>query len=79
MSEHGKATRDAVNKARSDLANTIKKSKKAGGPPHAEVEKARRTFAAGRLAAEIRKTVESAPTLTPAQKDKLAALLRGGA
>lgn len=70
----------SVSKARSDLANEVKKIKKVGGDPSApSVQDARRVLAAEKLAAAIRQTVESAPELTPAMKDRLAALLKGGA
>lgn len=37
---------------------------------------AKRELAAARLAAHIRRTVDAAPPLTPAQRDRLALLLR---
>jgi hypothetical protein len=39
---------------------------------------ARRNFRAERLAAHVTKVVAQAPPLTPAQRDRIAALLRGG-
>lgn len=43
-----------------------------------DVVDARRDLAAERLAEHIRRTVEAAPRLTDAQRDRLALLLRGG-
>ena len=69
-----------MSKARSQLANEVKKIKKAGGDPSSSsVQDARRVLAAEKLTAAIRQTVESAPELTPAMMDRLAALLTGGA
>lgn len=48
------------------------------GDEHAIVE-AGRDLAAAKLEDYIRRTVESAPPLTPEQRDRLAVLLRGGA
>lgn len=39
---------------------------------------ARRDLAAEKLAAYIKRTVDTAPPLTPAQRDKLTLLLQGG-
>ncbi|MDT0353724.1 hypothetical protein [Pseudonocardia charpentierae] len=49
------------------------------GPGAEAVITARRTFDAERLADHIRAVVDAAPPLTPAQRDRLAALLRCGA
>ncbi len=38
-----------------------------------------RNLAAERLAAHVERVVAQAPPLTPAQRDRIAALLRGGA
>jgi hypothetical protein len=40
---------------------------------------ARRNFRAERLAEHVRRVVAAAPPLSAAQRDKIAALLRGGA
>lgn len=47
--------------------------------PHADVTELRRKLKAERLEEHIQQTVESAPQLTPQQRDRLALLLRGGA
>ena len=39
----------------------------------------RRDYAAERLAEYVAKVVDAAPPLTPAQRDRIAVLLRGGA
>jgi len=39
----------------------------------------RRDFAAEKLAEYVKRTVDAAPPLTPAQRDRIAVLLRGGA
>lgn len=43
------------------------------------ISEARRDHAAAKLAAVIQRTVDSAPPLTDAQRDRLALLLRGAA
>lgn len=43
-----------------------------------DVTEARRAHATAKLADYIRKTVDEAPPLTDAQRDRLASLLRGG-
>jgi hypothetical protein len=43
-----------------------------------ELDRERTEYAAERLAAYIEKIVAQAPPLTPAQRDRLALLLRGG-
>jgi hypothetical protein len=42
------------------------------------VEDARRDYAAAKLADYIKRTVDAAPPLSPEQRERLAALLRGG-
>ncbi len=44
-----------------------------------DIEAARRNHAAAKLADYVAKVVAQAPPLTPAQRDRIAALLRGGA
>lgn len=44
----------------------------------ARAEELERDYAAERLADYIKRTVDEAPPLTPAQRDRLAMLLRGG-
>lgn len=46
--------------------------------PQADVTDLRRQLKAERLEDYIKRTVDSAPPLTPEQRDKLALLLRGG-
>jgi len=48
-------------------------------PNSPDVEHAARTLAAEKLAEYVKRTVAAAPPLTPAQRDRIAALLRGGA
>jgi len=49
-------------------------------PEHtARVLGLRRDYAAGKLAAYVAEVVAKAPPLSPAQRDRIAALLRGGA
>ena len=43
-----------------------------------ELIEARRNLTAEKLAAYIRRTVDTAPPLTPEQRERLAQLLRGG-
>ncbi len=45
----------------------------------ARVATAERDLAAAKLAEYVARVVDSAPPLTPAQRDRIAALLRGGA
>lgn len=47
-------------------------------PDGPELDVARRDLAAAKLADYIRRTVDAAPSLTPAQRDRLALLLKGG-
>ncbi len=49
------------------------------GTSHPAVDEARRDFRAARLAEHVAKVVAQAPPLTPAQRDRIAVLLRGGA
>lgn len=49
------------------------------GPNDPDYLTARRDLAAATLAARIRAIVDAAPPLSPEQRDKLSALLRGGA
>lgn len=46
--------------------------------PSADVTDLRRQLKAERLEAHIKRIVDEAPPLTPAQRDRLAQLLRGG-
>lgn len=46
--------------------------------PEADSTERRRDLAASRLADYIARVVDAAPPLTPAQRDRLALLLRGG-
>lgn len=52
----------------------LARASRAGTDPR-ELEEARRNFKAVRLEAEIRETVDSAPPLSAAQREKLAAIL----
>jgi len=47
--------------------------------PDADSTELRRELAASRLADHVRRIVAEAPPLTPEQRDRIAALLRGGA
>jgi hypothetical protein len=47
--------------------------------PNADVTDLRRQLRAERLADYVAKVVAEAPPLTPAQRDRIAVLLRGGA
>lgn len=47
--------------------------------PHADTTELRRDLKAARLEDYIARTVDSAPPLSPEQRDRLALLLRGGA
>ena len=47
-------------------------------PNSPDVEHAARDLAAAKLAAYIKRVVDAAPPLTPAMRDRLALLLRGG-
>ncbi len=58
---------------RSQIAVAKKKN------PHADVTDLQRQLKAERLAAYVAKVVAEAPPLTPAQRDRIAVLLRGGA
>ncbi|APE15702.1 hypothetical protein BOH72_11210 [Mycobacterium sp. WY10] len=62
-------------KARSDLGHAAK----AFGPDHPKTIEARRNFRAEKLADHVRKVVAEAPPLTQEQRDRIAAILRGGA
>jgi len=49
-------------------------------PEHAaHASELRRDYATEKLADYVAKVVDAAPPLTPAQRDRIAALLRGGA
>lgn len=67
--------------ARSRLGNATKSARAAGKPPESDegVREARRDLAAAKLEQHISAIVATAPPLTPAQRAKLAALLRGAA
>lgn len=68
----------SINKARSRVANEIKKTKKAGGDLRcAAVQDARRALAEEKIKTCIERTVAAAPPLTNEQRDRLALLLRG--
>jgi len=58
---------------RSAIAHTIKKN------PDADVTELRQQLRAERLAEHVAAVVAQAPTLTAEQRDRIAALLRGGA
>jgi hypothetical protein len=47
-------------------------------PDHPDLIEARRSLRAERLAEHVRKVVETSPPLTPAQRDRIASILRGG-
>jgi hypothetical protein len=69
---------NAVNIARSKLANEVKKSKKVGSAASCEpVRDARRVLAEEKIKAYVEKVVAEAPPLTHEQRDRLALLLRG--
>ena len=66
----------SVSRARSRVANEIKKAKKAGGDAATQaVQDARRLLAEENLKAYIARVVASAPPLTPDQRDRIAQLL----
>lgn len=69
---------NAVNVARSKLANEVKKSKRDGDPTSHVVQEARCALAAEKLAAIVRRTVEAAPPLSDAQRERIAAILWSG-
>jgi hypothetical protein len=48
-------------------------------PNHPDLIEARRELKAQRLEEHIAKVVDSAPPLTPEQRDRIAAILKGGA
>ena len=54
---------------------SLTRSRTANDP---ELVDARRNLRAARLADYIQRTVDAAPPLTPAQRDRLALLLQGG-
>jgi hypothetical protein len=54
----------------------LTRSRAAGDP---ELEAARRDLAADVIAEHVTKVVAKAPPLTPEQRDRIAAILRGGA
>lgn len=60
-------------KTRSQIAHAKKLDR------NADVTELRRQLKAERLEEHIRRLVDEAPPLTPAQRDRLAVLLRGGA
>ena len=62
----------AWTKTRSKIALTIKHN------PSADVTELRRQLKAERLEEYVARVVAAAPPLTPAQRDRLALLLRGG-
>lgn len=57
---------------RSQIAHTKRRD------PNADVTELRRQLKAERLADYIKRTVDTAPPLTPEQRDRLALLLTGG-
>lgn len=68
----------SVNKARSHLANEIKKNRRAGRPLGAgSVQDARRALAEEKIKAYVERTVASAPSLSQAAKDRLTVLVGG--
>ncbi len=68
----------SINKARSRVANEVKKAKYAGaGASTASVQDARRVLAEEKIKEYIQRTVASAPDLTVEQRDRLAQLVRG--
>jgi hypothetical protein len=67
----------SVYKARSRVANEVKKCKASGSDPQSpQVQDARRDLAEAKLQAYIERTVASAPKLSPEQRDRLAILLQ---
>lgn len=68
----------SVNKARSRVANEIKKSKKVGAPANfAAVQDVRRALPEEKIRAYVERTVASAPPLTQEQRERLTSLGRG--
>ncbi len=67
-------------RARSRVGNLSKKAKQRPDDPAvlAELQQARRDYAAAALEAHIKALVDSAPPLTPEQRDRLAVLLAPG-
>ncbi len=62
-----------MSKARSRVANEVKKCKASGSDPQSlRVLDARRDLAEAKLQAYIERTVASAPPLSPEQRDRLA-------
>jgi len=65
----------SVSKARSRVANEVKKCKASGSDPQSpRVQDARRDLAEAKLQAYIERTVASGPPLSPEQRDRLAVL-----
>ena len=69
----------SVVKARAQLGNAVKAAKR--NPESAVASKrvadARQNLASAKLDAHVRTLVESAPKLTPAQRDALSIIVRG--
>jgi hypothetical protein len=66
---------DTLARARARVARTSR----AHGPDHPATRAAKSDYYAEKLAEHIKAIVDSAPPLTAAQRDHLAALLRGSA
>ncbi len=67
----------SVYKARSRVANEVKKCKASGSDPQSpQVQDARRDLAEAKLQAYIERMVASGPQLSPEQRDRLAVLLQ---
>jgi len=65
---------------RAAVARAERRAKATGDPADVDAAReARSRYAEAKLADAIRKSVEAAPPLTPEQRDRLSALLRGGA
>lgn len=67
----------SVLKARSRLANEVKRARRAGDQDSSAVNDARRELAEAKLAAYIEQVLADCPPLSPEVRSKLAVLLKG--
>ena len=61
-----------------DAVTAVARESRRSGPKSPRLPDLRRDLAAAKLADYIKRTLEAAPDLTAAQRDRLALLLRGG-
>ncbi len=68
----------SVSRAKSQLANEVKRAKRTKDPSApSKVAAARAALAEAKLEAVVREVVDAAPELGPATRERLAVLLRG--